>query len=91
MKFQLKEARRNKVNVTYYVLDEDSICGSINVKPEDSAALLKHWSPGPAEPSNTNHGSHLPPHQSPVSALAKAFLKGRTKFTPQQVLRGCHG
>jgi hypothetical protein len=89
MRFQLKEAKRGKINATYHVVDEDqTICGSINVKLEEAGDLLRHWVG--AGPSNTQPIANLPPHQSPVSALAKAFLKGRTKFSPQQVLRGCN-
>ena len=87
-RFGSKEARRNRVKVTYHVLDEEqSICGSINVKLEDSAALLKHWSNASASAQN----KHLSAQQSPVSALAKAFLRNRTPFSKTALLRGSNG
>ena len=93
MRFQLKEAKRNKVNVTYHVLDEDSICGSINVKVEEAGDLLKHWigDGGGRSPLATSTSQPQTKNLSAQQSLAAAFLKGRTRFSPQQILRGCQG
>jgi hypothetical protein len=84
MRFQLKERKRNALNVTYHVLDEaQTICGSICVKLEEAGDLLRHWQ-GPT-------ASTQPKPQSPVSALAAAFMRNRRPVSKANVLRGCMG
>jgi hypothetical protein len=61
----------------------DSIIGSINVKLEEADDLLRHWQ-GPADWPQ-------PRPQSPVNALAAAFMKHRKPFLQGAILRGCNG
>jgi hypothetical protein len=84
MKFQLKEAKRNKINVTFHVLDQGAnVVGSVNVKVEDAADLRKHWVGGSS--------SHPQPPNLSARALAKEFLKHRRPVSQANILRGCNG
>ena len=86
MRFQLKERKRNALNVTYHVLDEqDSICGSICVKLKEAESLLRHWQ----EPVGDSPQSK--PSFSPKQSLAAAFMKHRKPFLQGAILRGCNG
>ena len=87
MSFQLKEGKRNKVDVTYYVLDaEQSICGSINVKVEEEQSFLKHWTGGGRASSSPQPRGQ---QQSPIGVMAAAFLKHARPQSQQSILRGC--
>jgi hypothetical protein len=57
------------------------------VKVEDAADLVNHWVGG-SSPQTTNL---LGQQQSPVSALAKEFLKHRRPVSKANILRGCMG
>jgi hypothetical protein len=66
------------------VLDEEqTVCGSICVRLEEAGDLLRHWQGATDSPQ--------PRQQSPVNALAAAFMRNRKPFRQEAVLRGCNG
>jgi hypothetical protein len=78
--YKLIKKSTNKVLTKFCVIDarDDSIIGSISVKPAEEADLLRHWV-GP-----TDRGEHQPP----VAAKPRSRPPiGR--MSRQAILRGC--
>ena len=87
--FKLIEKKRNRLNATFHVIDEEqSICGSINVKLEDADNLLRCWN---GAKTNSPQSKQQQQQQNPVQALAAAFLKNRLPVSKASLLRGCNG
>jgi hypothetical protein len=80
MNYKLIKKSTNKLKTTFHVIDarDDSIIGSISVKPAEEADLLRHWI-GPANRAT---------NQAPV-ANAKPSSRPLGRMSRAMVLRGC--
>jgi hypothetical protein len=91
MKYKLTKRAENNVKTTFFVENSaGDVVGSINVQNAEVPDLLRCWSgpQGPFQPKSTNLSAGA---QSPVSALAKEFLKHRRPVSQANILRGCMG
>jgi len=81
MKYTLAQVSVNKTLAKFHVQDErGDVIGSINVPPEDAAALLAHWSGAKAPTAKS-----IAPQQR-VNAKPQLLP---TAFARAAILRGC--
>jgi hypothetical protein len=83
MKFRLLEKTRTKTLAKFHVLDQgENVVGSVNVKVEDAADLLKHWVGGSSPQSKQNLSAQ---RQEPGFRLKLPAVR----MSPAGILRGC--
>ena len=75
MNFKLEKVSANAALVKYHITSSTGeLCGSVNVKPKDEAALLKHWhTPQEAAPAASAAGKAARSKE----AIAAALKRGR--------------
>jgi hypothetical protein len=80
MKFRLLEKTRTKTLAKFHVLDQgENVVGSVNVKVEDAADLLKHWVGGSSPQPKPN-----------LSAQPGFTMKlPAVRMSQAGILRGC--
>ena len=79
MSFRLSKKSTGKINTVFHVLAGNDLIGSVNVPNAEVPNFLSCWQ-GPTD-------APQPRPQNQINAMAQAFLKARTKFSPQQLLR----
>jgi hypothetical protein len=70
-KFKLIKQFSNQLVTKFHVLRGDDIVGSINIKPDEEADLLRHWS-GPAPSASAQAGAGIP-----AMRMAAAMLRAK--------------
>jgi hypothetical protein len=90
MNFRLTKKSAGKSLSKFHILNSaGDIVGSVNVPNAEANDLLRHWQGEVGDsPQTTNLSAQ---EQSPVSALAKEFLKHRRPVSQTNILRGCMG
>jgi hypothetical protein len=83
--FQLKQVSAGKLLTKFHILNSaGDVLGSANIPNAEVSEFRRHWQ-GPAEDSLQQPR----PQQSPVNALAAAFMRNRRPVSKANVLRGC--